>query len=1177
MLRAIIDFSLKNRFLVLLATVALVLGGVWALRTIPLDAIPDLSDTQVIVYSEWPGQAPQIVQDQLTYPITTKMLSVPKAKVVRGYSFYGFSFVYVIFEDGTDPYWARSRVLEYLNGLGTSLPKGVTPVLGPDATGVGWAFMYTLNSKSRDLAELRSLQDWYLRYQLASVNGVSEVAAVGGFVRQYQISVDPVKLRALNLSISDVAMAVQRSNGEVGGRSIELAEKEFMLRVRGYIRSLDDLRKVAVGLGPGGTPVLLDQVATVQFGADMRRGIAELDGLGETVGGIVVVRQGADTRQVIADVKKRLEEAKKGLPADVEISVAYDRSALIDRAVKTLEEKLVEESIVVALVCLLFLLHFRSALVAVILLPVAVLGSFLIMRGQGLSSNIMSLGGIAIAIGAMVDAAIIMIENAHKHLERDGGKKPHAQIIRDAAVEVGPTLFFSLLLITVSFIPVFTLQEQEGRLFKPLAFTKTYAMAAAAALSLTLAPVLMGWFIRGHILPEARNPLNRFLGWLYHPLLHFVIRRRWWVVVSAALLVISVFFPWNRLVVNHLPEGRLRDAAMQAGRLFPYQNLGSEFMPPLYEGDLLYMPTTFPGLAPAKARELLQQTDKIIRSFPEVERVFGKAGRAESATDPAPLDMIETTIMLKDEKLWPAVEIRDRAGKVTAHRRRTPDELAEAMNAAIQIPGLTNAWTMPIRTRIDMLATGIKTPVGIKVAGADLPQLERVAAQIEAVVRQVPGTASVFAERVMGGNYIEFTLNRDEIARYGLRTGDVQDVLQVALGGMPLTTTVEGLERYAVTLRYARDYRGDLEALRNLVVPTSAGAQVPLGQLAKIDVVRAPMGIKSEGAVPNAWVYVDVTKEMDIGTYVRLAQHAVNEAIAKGEIRLGSAAPGAPESQGNAAASSSSQFDTRHSPFTNSSAPGVTITWSGQFEYMEHAKARLLLVVPLTLLIILVILYLNTKSWIKTAIVLLAVPFSLVGAFWMLYLCGYNLSVAVWIGLIALAGLDAETGVVMLLYLDLAYEEWRGKAGKEGRGVEGRVEGKILMGSSADAGEGKRGEGIQGIQESEELKELNTTVGTGVPPVGAPLENRKSKIENSFDAGLREAIYHGAVRRVRPKAMTAAVIIAGLLPILWSTGAGADVMKRIATPMIGGVVTSTLMELLVYPALFYLWRKRSLK
>ncbi len=1171
MLRAIIDFSLKNRFLVLLAAMALTLGGIWALRTMPLDAIPDLSDAQVIVYTEWAGQAPQIVQDQVTYPITTKMLSVPKAKAVRGYSFYGFSFVYVIFEDGTDPYWARSRVLEYLNGLGGQLPKGVSPVLGPDATGVGWAFMYTLNSPSRDLAELRSLQDWYLRYQLAAVEGVAEVASVGGFVKQYQVSVDPVKLRAFNLSVSDVAMAVQRSNGEGGGRSIELAEKEFMLRVRGYIQTLDDLRGIAVGLGPGGTPVRLEQVADVQFGPDMRRGIAELDGRGETVGGIVVVRQGANARQVIADVKKRLEAAKAGLPPDVTVGVAYDRSALIGRAVKTLEEKLVEESLVVALVCLLFLLHVRSALVAVVILPLAVLASFLVMRGQGLSSNIMSLGGIAIAIGAMVDAVIIMVENAHKHLERDGARKPHAQVIRDAAVEVGPTLFFSLLVITVSFIPVFTLQEQEGRLFKPLAFTKTYAMAAAALLSVTLAPVLMGWFVRGRILPEERNPLNRLLVWLYHPLLNFVIRRRWWVIGGAALLVASVFFPWNRLVVNNLPEGRLREAAARAGHLFPYQNLGSEFMPPLYEGDLLYMPTTFPGLSPAKARELLQQTDRIIASFPEVERVFGKAGRAETATDPAPLDMIETTIMLKDEKLWPAVDIRDAAGRVTAHRPRTPDELVNALDAAVQIPGLTNAWTMPIRTRIDMLATGIKTPVGIKVAGANLPELERIAAEIAAVVRRVPGTASVYAERVMAGNYIEFTPDRDAIARYGLRTGDVQEVLEVALGGMPLTTTVEGLERYGVSLRYARDFRENPEALRGIVVPTPSGAQVPLGQLARIEVVRAPMGIKSEGAVPNAWIYVDVAREMDIGTYVRMAQRAVNDAIAKGEINL--AAPGNAAvypALGDEAPGGAPERGLKH----RATSAGTTVFWSGQFEYMEHAKARLLLVVPLTLLIILVILYLNTRSWTKTAIVLLAVPFSLVGAFWMLYLCGYNLSVAVWIGLIALAGLDAETGVVMLLYLDLAYDEWKGKGKAEGKRQKAELGTKAEERSTFNAQRSTLNGDNAGTSPTVEplnreplqpAEPLNREPGTGGGHTALS------------DAGLREAIYHGAVRRVRPKAMTAAVIIAGLLPILWSHGAGADVMKRIATPMIGGVVTSTLMELLVYPAIFYLWKRRTLK
>jgi len=1113
MLSRVIDFSLKNKFVVLLATVALVLGGVYAVKNIPLDAIPDLSDVQVIIYTEWPGQAPQIVQDQVTYPLTTKMLSVPKAKVVRGYSFYGFSFVYVIFEDGTDPYWARSRVLEYLSGLSGRLPQGVSPALGPDATGVGWAFMYSLNSTNRDLAQLRSMQDWYLRYQLASVEGVSEVASVGGFVKQYQVTVDPAKLRAFNLSISDVAMAVKRSNGEVGGRSIELSEKEFILRVKGYVQSLDDLRKVAVGIGDKGVPILLSQVANVELGPDMRRGIAELNGEGETVGGIVIVRYGANARQVILDVKKKLDAAMKGLPPDVKYTIAYDRTALIDRAVKTLEEKLLEESLVVALVCLAFLLHLRSALVAIIILPIAVLIAFLVMFSQGISSNIMSLGGIAIAIGAMVDAVIIMIENAHKHLEHDQGKKPHWDIIRDAAVEVGPTLFYSLLVITVSFLPVFTLQAQEGRLFKPLAFTKTYSMGAAALLSITLAPILMGFFIRGKIPAEEKNPINRFLIWLYHPVIDFVIKWRWAVVTTAALIVVWVFFPWNRLVVDVLerrPPARhetvdeakragsdqpslgsfgtagtgapsLRDkiktVAIKIGKLFPYQNIGSEFMPPLYEGDLLYMPTTFPGISPTKARQILQITDRIIKTFPEVHHVFGKIGRAETATDPAPFDMVETTIMLRDEKEWPKVDIKNDDGRVIAHRRRTPDELTDAMNAAVQIPGLNNAWTMPIKTRIDMLATGIKTPVGIKIAGPDLAELERVASEVEAVVKGVPGTLSAFAERTMGGNYVQFNIDRDAIARYGLTVGDVQDVLEVALGGMPLTTTVEGLERYAVNLRYSRDFRENLGALRDIVVPTPTGAQVPLGQLAKIETVHAPMGIKSEAAVPNAWIYVDV-KGIDVGTYVQMAMRAVNDAIAQGTIKMPS---------------------------------GYNIFWSGQYEYMLRAQQRLMIVVPLTLLIILLIIYLNTRSLVKTAIVMLAVPFSLVGAFWIIYLLHYNLSVAVWVGIIALAGLDAETGVVMLLYLDLAYEDWK-----------------------------KRG-----------------------------LMNNLS--------GLRDAIYHGAVKRVRPKAMTACVIIAGLAPILWSTGTGADVMKRIATPMVGGVVTSTLMELLVYPAIFFLWRSQKLK
>lgn len=1050
MLRALIDFSLRNKFIILLVTVALTVASILAVRSIPLDAIPDLSDTQVIIYTEWSGQAPQIIQDQVTYPIATKMLSVPQAKVVRGYSFYGFSFVYVIFHDGTDPYWARSRVLEYLSGLTGRLPQGITPSLGPDATGVGWAFMYSINSKERSLAELRSIQDWYLKYQLSSVEGVSEVASIGGFVKQYQVTVDPTKLRAYNLSLGEVAAAVRKSNGESGGRSIELAEKEFILRVRGYIQSVDDLRKVAVGAGANGVPILLGDVANVQLGPDMRRGIAELNGEGETVGGIVVVRYGANAREVIQHVKERLDSAMKGLPPDVSYTVAYDRTALIDRAVATLTQKLCEESIVVAVVCIAFLLHFRSALVAIVILPIAVLISFAVMYRQGISSNIMSLGGIAIAIGAMVDAVIIMIENAHKHIERDRGQKEHWSIIRDASIEVGPTLFYSLLVITVSFLPVFALQEQEGRLFKPLAFTKTYSMAAAALLSVTLAPVLMGYLIRGRLRPEEQNPINRFLIWLYHPVIDFVIRWRWYVLATAAAILLLTLIPFSRL--------------------------GSEFMPPLYEGDLLYMPTTFPGISTTKARELLQQTDKIIKSFPEVHHVFGKVGRAETATDPAPMDMIETTIQLEDEKDWPAVDIHDASGKTVAHRKRTVDELTEAMNAAIQFPGLSNAWTMPISNRINMLATGIKTPVGLKVAGPNLVELERIAAEIETVVRQVPGTTSVFAERVMGGNYIEFEISREEIARYGLALRDVQEVLEVALGGMPLTTTVEGLERYSINLRYDRDFRENLDALKQIIVPTPSGAQIPLGQLAALKVTRGAMGIKSEGAIPNAWIYVDV-KGVDVGTYVQMAQRAVNEAIAAKHIVVPS---------------------------------GYNIFWSGQYEYMQRAKQRLSIVIPLTLLLIVLIIYLNTRSAVKTAIVLLAVPFSLVGAFGLLWLAGYNLSVAVWVGIIALAGLDAETGVVMLLYLDLAYLQW----------------------------------------------------------------SKEGKMRNRDD--LRDAIYHGAVKRVRPKAMTAAVIIAGLVPILWSHGAGADVMKRIATPMIGGVVTSTLMELLVYPAIFYLWRSRHL-
>jgi Cu(I)/Ag(I) efflux system membrane protein CusA/SilA len=1027
MLERIIDWSIQNKFFVILATIFLTLAGIYAVRETPLDAIPDLSDVQVIIYTEHPGQAPQVIEDQVTYPITTQMLAVPYAKVVRGYSFFGFSFVYVIFEDGTDLYWARSRVLEYLNYVGGRLPRGVTPSLGPDATGVGWAFMYALKSNKRNLAELRSLQDWFLKYELTSLPGVSEVASIGGFVKQYQITVDPNKLRAYDIPISKIRTAVQRSNNEVGGRLLEMAETEFMVRGEGYIESIDDLKKVALAVDPGGTPILLGDLATVQIGPDMRRGLAELDGKGEVVGGIVVVRYGANAYDVIQRVKAKLEDLKAGLPEDVEIVPVYDRSTLIERAIATLQEKLIEESVVVALVCLVFLLHVRSALVAIIMLPVAILMAFIVMRYQGINANIMSLGGIAIAIGAMVDAAIIMIENAHKHLERDGGKKDHWLIIADSAKEVGPTLFYALLVITVSFAPVFTLEAQEGRLFKPLAFTKTYAMAAAALLSITFVPVLMGFWIRGRIRAEERNPLSRWLIRLYDPLLHFVLRWKWGVIVATVVLL-----------------------ALTA---VPYSRLGSEFMPPLWEGDLLYMPTSFPGLSVTKARELLQQTDKMIGEFPEVERVFGKAGRADTATDPAPLSMFETTILLKPPDQW-------RPGM-------TPEKLVDEMNRAIQVPGLTNAWTMPIKTRTDMLSTGIKTPVGIKISGPDLATLQEIGREVEAVMRNVPDTLSVYSERVVGGNYLNFRVRRDEIARHALTVGDVQDVIQTSIGGMNITTTVEGLERYPVNLRYSRELRDNLPALREILVPTPTGHHIPLGQLTDVAIVKGPPAIKSENARPNAWVYVDI-QGIDVGTYVQRAKQAVAE-----QVQV---------------------------------PAGYNLAWSGQYEYMLRAQERLLYVVPMTILIIFVIIYLNTRSVFKTLIVLLAVPFSLVGAFWLLYLLGYNMSIAVWVGIIALAGVSAETGVVMLLYLDGSYNQWV---------LDGRMRSK---------------------------------------------------------RDLVDAVYDGAVKRVRPKIMTASVILAGLLPIMWSHGTGADVMKRIAAPMVGGVITSVVVVLVVYPAIYYIWR-----
>ncbi|MGB6364277.1 MAG: CusA/CzcA family heavy metal efflux RND transporter, partial [Thermoanaerobaculia bacterium] len=816
MLDRLIEWSLKNQLVVIVGLALAILGGVWAIRNTTVDAIPDLSDVQVIIFTEYSGQAPQVVEDQVTYPITSTMLAVPYAKVVRGYSFFGFSFVYVIFEDGTDLYWARSRVLEYLSGLSKQLPAGVAPQLGPDATGVGWAFMYVLNSPEQSLADLRSYQDWYLRYGLTSVDGVAEVASIGGFVRQYQVEVDPVRLRAYGISVGEVKNAIQRSNIDVGGRVVELAEREFMVRGLGYVKSVRDLENIVLTAGPGGVPVLVKDVARVAIGPEIRRGLAEWNGEGETVGGIVVVRWGADTRTVIEGVKERLEELKAGLPEDVEISIAYDRTALIDRAVETLTYTLIEESIVVALVCLVFLFHFRSALVAIISIPVSILLAFIVMKIQGLGANIMSLGGIAISIGVLVDAAIIMVENAHKHYEEWQGKRSHLEIITKAAQEVGPTLFFTLLVITVSFLPVFTLEAQEGRLFKPLAFTKTYSMAMASILAVTAVPVLMYWFVRGKIRSENRHPVSRLLRFLYTPVLNWALRWRWLVIVAMiAILAVTAV---------------------------PLQRIGSEFMPPLWEGDLLYMPTTFPGISITKAKEILQQTDKIIRTFPEVETVFGKVGRAETATDPAPLSMIETTIVLKDPSEW-------RPGL-------TKDDLIAELNRAVQLPGLTNAWTMPIKTRIDMLSTGIKTPVGIKVAGPDLSQLQAIALQVEAVVKPLPGTLSVYAERVMGGSYLDFHLDREAAARYGIKVGDIQDVIQSAVGGMNVSWTVEGLERYPINVRYPRELRNDPATLKEVLVAAPSGAQVPLGQLAELEIRSGPPGIKTEGARPNAWVYV---------------------------------------------------------------------------------------------------------------------------------------------------------------------------------------------------------------------------------------------------------------------------------------------------------------------------------
>jgi len=1035
MLQRVIDWSIRHRILVVFLTVVAILVGIVALASTPVDAIPDLSDVQVIVYTEHPWQAPRVVEDQVTYPLTTSFASVPGAKVVRGYSFFGYSLVYIIFKDGTDIYWARSRVLELLNYAQKKLPPGVVPTLGPDATGVGWVYEYALTSPTRSLAELRSLQDWFLKYQLTGVEGVSEVASIGGYVKQYQVTVNPARLQSYGIPLSMVEMALRNSNNDVGGEVIELAEAEFMVRGLGYIRSIEDIRDIPVKTAMGNhPPVFLGDVATVGLGPEMRRGVAELDGEGEVAGGIVIIRSGENALRVIKAVKAKLAIARQGLPPDVKIIPTYDRAGLIQRAIDNLRDKLVEEIIIVALVCILFLLHAQSALVAVFTLPTAILMAFGVMRLQGISANIMSLSGIAIAIGAMVDAAVIMIENLHKHLEHNNGLAPperrgHWEIVAAASREVGPALFWSLLVITVSFIPVFSLEAQEGRLFRPLAFTKTYSMAAAAILAVTIVPVLMGYFIRGRILPELRNPVNRFLVSIYRPAANSVLKRPRTVVAAVIILVAITIFPLSRL--------------------------GSEFMPPLWEGDLLYMPTTLPGISITRARDLVQQTDRIIKSFPEVERVFGKAGRAETATDPAGLDMLETVVKLKPQTQW--------------RKGMTPQGLIAELDAAIQIPGLTNAWTMPIKTRIDMLTTGIKTPVGIKVSGPNLDTLQRIGREIEDAVRRVRGTTSAFSERAVGGNYLDIAIDRRAAARYGLQVSDIQSVIQTALGGMTVTTTVEGLERYPVSLRYSRELRDNLEAIKGVLVASPDGRQVPLGQVATITPTTGPMVIRSENAQPNAWVFVDI-RGVDIGTYIRGAQRAVAD-----QVKL---------------------------------PTGYTLIWSGEFESMRRMEKRFLFVIPLTLLIVLLIILLNTRSPVKTAIVFLAVPFSLVGAVWLLYILGYHLSLAVWVGMIALAGLDAETGVVMLLYLDQAFDK-------------ARALGKM----------------------------------------------------NSW-TDLRAAIDEGAVKRVRPKIMTASVIVAGLLPIMWSSGTGSDVMQRIAAPMIGGVVTSVIMELLAYPAIYYLWRRR---
>jgi Cu(I)/Ag(I) efflux system membrane protein CusA/SilA len=1035
MISRLIAWSARNLLLVLFGAGFAAAAGVYALAHLPLDAIPDLSDVQVIVYTEYPGQAPQVIEDQVTYPLTTAMLTVPRSKAVRGFSFFGVSFVYVIFEDGTDIYWARSRVLEFLNSAASRLPPGVAPTIGPDATGVGWVYQYAVMSKELNLSDTRTIQDWNLKFALAKAEGVAEIASVGGFVKQYNVILDPQRMRDLGITMQKMRDAIRASNADVGGRTVELSEFEYVIRGKGYLRGINDLGNIVLKIS-NGTPVLLRDVARVEIGPDERRGITELNGEGEVASGIVLQRFGVNALDVIENVKKRFREIADSLPKSVEIVAVYDRSNLINAAIETLKRTLLEESIVVALVCIVFLLHFRSALVAIIMLPVGILMAFGAMKPLGLGANIMSLGGIAIAIGAMIDAAIVMIENAHKHLERAEPGRSRIDVLIEAAAEVGPALFFSLLIITVSFMPIFTLESQEGRLFNPLAFTKTFSMAAAALLSVTLVPALMVICIRGRIVPEHKNPINRFLIWIYRPAIAAVMRAKT-LVILAALAVLAV-------------------------TIWPARQLGTEFMPSLNEGTLLYMPTTLPGISVTKAAGLLQMQDRIIRSFPEVSSVYGKAGRAATATDPAPSEMFETIVNLKPKEQW-------RPGL-------TVDGLIAEMDKALQFPGVSNAWTMPIKARIDMLSTGIRTPVGVKVMGTDLVEIDRLAKQIERVLKTVPGTSSAYAERGIGGYYLDVTPDRAALARYGIMIQDVQDVIGTALGGQTVTTTVEGRERFGVNMRYPRDLRDNPQAIANdIQIPMPAGGTVPLGEVAKVEPARGPTSIRTENGQLASYIYVDI-RDRDLGGYVADARRAVQASI---------------------------RFP-----------PGYYVTWSGQYEYLERATARLKVVVPVTLMIIFLLLYLNFRSIADTMIVMLSLPFALVGGIWLMWWLGFNLSVAVVVGFIALAGVAAETGVVMLIYLNHAMEEVRARRAAEGRGLTRH--------------------------------------------------------------DLYDAIMVGAVERVRPKMMTVVAIMAGLLPIMWSTGTGSEIMQRIAVPMIGGMVSSTLLTLIVIPAIYGLVKERGL-